>query len=108
MLFRSSELLDRFGSKSADTQGSSNMTGVRDPNVDALLDLVVASKTRPELVSRLRALDRVLRHGHYVVPQWFAEGYRVAYRAGKFEQPKVAPQYYQPQDWVMRTWWSKR
>ena len=52
------------------------------------------------------ALDRVLRHGHYAIPQWFAEGYRVAYRGGRFEQPKVAPQYYQPQDWVLRTWWS--
>ncbi len=103
-----SELLDRYGSKSAETQGASNMTGVRDPVVDALLDLAVASRTRPELVARLKALDRVLRHGHYVVPQWYAEGFRVAYRAGKFEQPSVAPQYYQPEDWVLRTWWSKQ
>ena len=103
-----SELLDRYGSKSAETQGSSNLTGVRDPGVDALLDLAVASRTRPELVARLKALDRVLRHGHYVVPQWYAEGFRVAYRAGKFEQPTVAPQYYQPEDWVLRTWWSKQ
>ena len=103
-----SELLDRYGSKSADTQGSSNMTGVKDANVDYLLDLAVASRTRPELIARLRALDRVLRHGHYVVPQWYAEGFRVSYRAGKFEQPKVAPQYYQPEDWVLRTWWSAK
>ena len=103
-----SELLDRYGSKSAETQGSSNMVGVRDPGVDSLLDLAVASRTRPELVARLKALDRVLRHGHYVVPQWHAEGFRVAYRAGKFEQPSVAPQYYQPEDWVLRTWWSKQ
>ncbi len=103
-----SELLDRYGSKSAETQGSSNMVGVRDAAVDSLLDLAVASKTRSELVARLKALDRVLRHGHYVVPQWYAEGFRVAYRAGKFEQPSVAPQYYQPEDWVLRTWWSKQ
>ena len=103
-----SELLDRYGSKSADTQGSSNMTGVKDANVDYLLDLAVASRTRPELIARLRALDRVLRHGHYVAPQWYAEGFRVSYRTGKFEQPKVAPQYYQPEDWVLRTWWSAK
>ncbi len=103
-----SELLDRYGSKSADTQGSSNMIGVRDAGVDYLLDQAVASRTRPELVSRLKALDRVLRHGHYVVPQWYAEGFRVAYRARKFEQPTVAPLYYQPEDWVLRTWWSKQ
>ena len=103
-----SELLDRYGSQSADTQGSSNMTGVKDANVDYMLDLAVASRTRPELIARLRALDRVLRHGHYVAPQWYAEGFRVSYRAGKFEQPKVAPQYYQPEDWVLRTWWSAK
>ena len=103
-----SELLDRYGSQSAVTQGSSNMIGVRDPAVDQLLDLAVASTTRAELVARLRALDRVLRHGHYTVPQWYAEGFRVAYRAGKFEQPPVAPQYYQPEDWVLRTWWRKQ
>jgi microcin C transport system substrate-binding protein len=102
-----SELLDRYGSRSAGTQGSHNMTGIADPAVDALLELVVAAKTRPELVSRLRALDRVLRHGHYVIPQWYAEGSRVVYRGGKFENPTVAPQYYKAEDWVIRTWWSK-
>jgi microcin C transport system substrate-binding protein len=103
-----SELLDRYGSKSVDTQGSSNLIGVRDPNVDYLVNQAVASKTRPELVARLRALDRVLRHGHYVVPQYYAEGFRVAYRGGMFEQPATAPDYYQPEDWVLRTWWRKK
>ncbi len=103
-----SELLDRFGSKSADTQGSANMTGVRDPAVDVLLQKAVGATTRPELVAALRALDRVLRHGHYVIPQWYAEGFRVAYRGGRFGQPATAPLYYQPEDWVLRTWWRKR
>lgn len=103
-----SELLDRYGSKSADMQGSSNMIGVRDAGIDYVLDLAVASRTRPELTARLKALDRLLRHGHYVVPQWYAEGFRIAYRAGRFEQPTVAPLYYQPEDWVLRTWWSKQ
>lgn len=103
-----SELMDRFGSKSADTEGSSNLLGVSDPAVDALVNLAVAATTRPELIARLRALDRVLRHAHYVVPQWFANTFRVAYRTGKFEQPAVAPLYYRPEDWVVSTWWRKR
>ena len=102
-----SELFDRYGSRSADTPGSSNLIGVKDPNVDALLTKVVSANTRPELVASLRALDRVLRHGHYVIPQWYAETYRVAYKAGKFEQPKVAPQYYGPDGWILSTWWRK-
>ena len=67
-----------------------------------------SANTRPELIARLRALDRVLRHGHYVVPQWYSNTFRVAYRGGKFEQPEVKPQYYVPDDWVVGTWWRKR
>ena len=103
-----SELLDRFGSQSADTEGSSNWMGVRDPAIDALVSQAVSSKARPELVARLRALDRVLRHGYYVVPQFFSNSNRVSYRSGKFEQPKVLPQYYQAEDWVISTWWRKQ
>ena len=103
-----SELMDRFGSKSAENEGSSNLIGVRDPAVDTLVNLAVAAQTRPELVARLRALDRVLRHSHYVVPQWYASTFRVAYRSGKFEQPKVAPLYYRPEDWVISSWWRKQ
>jgi microcin C transport system substrate-binding protein len=103
-----SELLDRFGSQSAATEGSSNLIGVRDPAVDHLLNLVLSAHTRPELTARLRSLDRVLRHNHYAVPQWYSNTFRIAYRAGKFEQPKVMPQYYAPEDWVIGTWWRKQ
>jgi microcin C transport system substrate-binding protein len=100
-------LLDRFGSASADIPGSSNLLGIKDPAIDALLDQAVASRTRPELVARLRALDRVLRHGYYVIPHWYSGTNRIAYRAGKFEQPAVKPLYYQAEDWVVSAWWRK-
>jgi microcin C transport system substrate-binding protein len=102
------DLLDFLGSQSADTEGSSNWIGVRDPAVDAIVNLAVSATTRPELVARLRALDRVLRHGHYVIPQWFSSTHRVAYRAGKFEQPEVKPLYYTADNWVVSTWWRIR
>ena len=102
------ELQDRFGSKSADTEGANNLIGVRDPNVDYLVNLAVSSQTRTEHVARLRALDRVLRHGYYVVPQYYRKASPISYRAGKFEQPAVAPDYFRPEDWVVSTWWSKK
>ncbi len=100
------ELLERFGSKSADTEGSSNVIGVKDPAVDALLDKAVAAQTRPQLVAALKALDRVLRHGHYSVPHWYGSVHRVAWRAGRFERPAVTPRYYQPETWITSTWWA--
>lgn len=100
------ELLERFGSKAADIEGSANMIGVKDPAVDALLDKVISAHTRPELVASVRALDRVLRFGHYVVPHWFGDKHRVAWRAGRFVQPAVTPRYYQPETWSIGTWWA--
>lgn len=100
------ELLERYGSKAADTEGSSNVIGLKDSAVDTLLDQVISAQTRPELVARVRALDRVLRHGHYAVPHWYGGVHRVAWRAGRFEQPAVTPRYYQPEAWVTSVWWA--
>lgn len=100
------ELLERFGSKAADTEGSGNLIGIKHPAVDALLDRAVSAQTRPQLVAALRALDRVLRHGHYVVPHWYSAVHRVAWRAGKFGKPELMPLYYQPEAWVTSVWWA--
>jgi len=102
------ELLERYGSKAADTEGSSNVIGLKSPAVDALLDQVISARTRPELVARLRALDRVLRHGHYAVPHWYSGVHRVAWRAGRFEQPAITPRYYQPDAWAISAWWASQ
>ena len=100
------ELLERFGSKAAKTEGSGNVIGIQNPAVDALLDKAAGAQTRPQLVAALRALDRVLRHGHYVVPHWYGAVHRVAWRAGKFGKPDVLPLYYQPEAWVTSVWWA--
>jgi microcin C transport system substrate-binding protein len=100
------ELLERFGSKAADTEGSSNVLGLKDPAVDALLDQVITAQTRPQLTDALRALDRVLRHGHYVVPHWYGAVHRVSWRAKAFTRPADLPRFYQPEKLVTTVWWS--
>ncbi len=102
------ELMERFGSKAAATEGSGNFMGIQDPAVDALLDHVISAKTRPQLITAVRALDRVLRHGHYSVPHWYGGVHRVAWRSGRFELPAVMPRYYQPEAWASSTWWATR
>ena len=102
------ELMERFGSKAAGTEGSGNFMGIQDSAVDALLEKVISSKTRPQLITAVRALDRVLRHGHYAVPHWYGGVHRVAWRNGRFEQPAVTPRYYQPEGWAVSTWWATR
>lgn len=101
-----SELIERFGSEAAKTPGSSNIWGIADPAVDALLQKVVAATTRPDLSAAMRALDRVLTNGHYSVPQYYGDAFLIGYRPGQFVLPEVIPPYYDAGNWAMSTWWA--
>jgi microcin C transport system substrate-binding protein len=101
-----SELLDRWGSKAASTPGSSNIWGIADPAVDALLQKIVGAKTRPELAAAMRALDRVLTNGYYSVPQYYGSDFLVGYRPRPFVLPATIPPYYDVNNWAMSTWWA--
>ena len=101
-----SELLDRWGSRAADTPGSANIWGLKDPAVDALLQKVVTARTRPELSAAMRALDRVLTHGYYSIPQWYGRDFLVGYRPRRFVLPPVIPPYYDVNGWALSTWWA--
>ena len=100
------ELIERFGSEAAKTPGSSNIWGIADPAVDALLQKIVTATTRPELSAAMRALDRVLTHGHYSVPQYYGDAFLIGYRPGQFVLPAVIPPYYDAGNWAMSTWWA--
>ena len=99
-----SELRQMYSSAAADTQGSSNLAGIKDPVVDELIELVINADTRAELVTRVRALDRVLLHGHYGVPNWYQDKYRVAYW-DKFGIPSVQPKYVSMPAGAVPAWW---
>lgn len=75
-----------WSSAAADNPSSRNFTGIRDPVVDELIELVVAAPTRESLVARSRALDRVLLSGFYVIPNWHIQADRVLYW-DKFSRP---------------------
>ena len=80
------ELKSYWGSEAAGMDGSFNLAGIKDPAVDALIAKVVEAKSRAELVTAARALDRVLRAGHYWVPQWYKAEHNVAFW-NEFEPP---------------------
>lgn len=81
-----------WNSKNVDTEGGLNYAGVKDAVVDELVELVVSAEDRQSLVTRTRALDRVLLWGHYIIPQWHIAHTRVAYW-NKFSRPNVNPKY---------------
>jgi microcin C transport system substrate-binding protein len=73
------ELKTYWGSEAAKMDGSFNLAGIHDPVVDALNDRVIEAKSRDELITAARALDRVLRAGHYWVPQWYKAAHNLAF-----------------------------
>jgi len=81
-----------WGSKAADTVGSRNIVGIKDPAIDKLIDRVIFAKDRAELVAATKALDRVLLWNHYVVPQWNYPKLRTA-RWDRFSHPAELPKY---------------
>ncbi|QHI96821.1 ABC transporter substrate-binding protein [Xylophilus rhododendri] len=100
------ELFEYFGSKSADTNGSANIWGIKDAAVDALLGRVVKATTRAELATAMRALDRVLSNGYYSIPQYYSDAFLIGYRQHRFVLPPTIPPYYQADSWAMSTWWA--
>jgi microcin C transport system substrate-binding protein len=78
--------------------------GVRDPAVDAIIGRLLQSDTRESLVDTARALDRVLRHGWYLVPHFHVATHRVAFRR-HLVYPGTLPRYYGAQGWTLKTWW---
>ena len=84
------ELRSYFGSQAAKMDGSLNLAGISDPAVDALIERVIAAKSREELNTAARALDRVLRAGQYWVPHWYKASNNIAYW-DKFSRPATKP-----------------
>lgn len=95
------EQRDFWGSAAADRVGSRNVIGIKNPAVDKLIDRLILAKDRQELVAATRALDRVLRWNHYVVPQWHNPADWVA-SWDKFSRPTTPPRRTVGE---LQTWW---
>jgi microcin C transport system substrate-binding protein len=101
------ELVSLWHSSSADQEGARNVIGIKDPAVDALIEKLIYAADRKHLVSAAHALDRVLLHGEYLVPNWYIATHRVAYW-NKFDYPETLPLYYRAETWMLRTWWFRQ
>lgn len=90
-----------WGSVTMDAPGSRNFSGVSNPVIDALIDKIIFAPDRVSLVAATRAMDRVLLHMHYVIPQHHTRTFRVGYW-NRFARPaKMAPHHHG----FPFTWW---
>jgi microcin C transport system substrate-binding protein len=81
-----------WGSRAADQPGSQNLIGIKNEAIDKLIERVIFTKDRDDLVAATKALDRVLLWHHYVVPQWTYGKVRTA-RWDRFGRPELMPKY---------------
>ena len=94
------EQRDYWTTEAASRPRSRNLSGIADPAIDELVELLIAAPTRASLVARTRALDRALQWSHLLVPHWHISYDRIA-RWDKFGMPKTIP----VQGVVTGAWW---
>lgn len=90
-----------YASSTAELKGSRNLAGIANPAIDEMLEIIAKAKTRAELDSAARVLDRLLRAGRYWIPMWFNSVSRVAYW-DVFSRPARPPKY---STGAPFTWW---
>ncbi|WP_068114723.1 extracellular solute-binding protein [Tropicimonas marinistellae] len=94
-----------WGSDGVETPGTRNWMGISSPAAEAMIDAMVNARDKEDFVAAVRALDRILTTGRYVVPIWFSPVGRLAHQASlKFPEGKT--QIYG--DWIgfqPDVWW---
>ena len=93
-----------WGSAAADSEGSRNLIGIKNPAVDQIVEKLILAKDRAELVAASRALDRVLLWNHYLVPQWYVPHERVA-MWDMFRGPTRMPTHVRATSRFLQVWW---
>ena len=96
------EQLIYWGSAAADQQGSRNYMAVRSPGIDAMIAALLQARERPDFVAAVRALDRLLVSGCYVVPLFYLPEQWVARWTSVAHPPQTSLFGYLPE-----TWWHQ-
>jgi peptide/nickel transport system substrate-binding protein len=93
-----------WGSDGVDRQGTRNLMGMASPAADAMIDAMLTSESRADFTGAVRALDRVLTAGRYVIPIWQFDVGRIAHdRHLKF--PEHLPIYGDRVGFLPDVWW---
>ena len=97
------EQINRWSSRTAESEGSQNLVGVRNPAADATIAALLSAEAEPDFAAGVRALDRVLMSGDYVIPLFYLPKAWVAHWT-HLKHPAVAPLA----GFDLDTWWTDR
>lgn len=93
-----------WGSEAADQEGSRNLMGMKSPAADAMIDALLTATAQEDFVAAVRALDRVLTAGRYVIPFWQFTTDRIAHDAA-MKYPDTLPVYGDGPNFMPEVWW---
>ena len=93
-----------WGSAGVDQPGTRNLMGMASPAADALIDTLLEAETREAFVATVRALDRVLTSGRYVIPIWRYDVGRIAH-IKEMTYPDRLPVYGDRLGFMPDVWW---
>jgi len=93
-----------YGSESADQTGAHNLMGVKSPAIDAMIGRLLTTESQEDFVAAVKALDRTLTAGRYVLPiyQWNIS--RIAH-AKELKYPDTLPIFGDWPGWQPDVWW---
>ena len=89
-----------WSSAAADGNGSRNYMGMKSAAADAMIAALLTAQTRDEVIAAVRALDRVLISGFYVVPLFHAPEQWIA-RWAHVQHPAATSLH----GYIPETWW---
>jgi peptide/nickel transport system substrate-binding protein len=98
------EQRSRWGSASADQEASFNLAGVKSAAVDAMITALLSAKSHEDFVTAVRAYDRVLLSGFYIVPLFYSSDQWIAASAA-LKHPTAMPHEGAPVTPTLETWW---
>ena len=93
-----------WGSDGAGVPGSRNLMGVQSPAIDAMIDAMLAATAPEDFTAAVRALDRALTSGRYVIPLWQYDVDRIAH-AKALKYPAQTPLYGDRPGFLPEVWW---
>jgi peptide/nickel transport system substrate-binding protein len=93
-----------WGSEAADQPGSRNVMGAQSPAVDSMIDTMVGAKSAEDFTAAVKAMDRVLTTGRYVIPIWQYNEDRIAHIA-EMKYPDYVPIYGDGPNYMPEVWW---
>lgn len=99
------EQRDYWGSAGVERPNTYNWMGVASPAADAMIDRMLSVESNEDFTAAVRALDRVLTSGRYVIPFYEYNFSRIAHAKDLKFAP--APIYGDWMDWQASTWWSE-